>query len=117
MIGRLRTSAVRIKEAERRATLGELARQVNHDIKNGLTPIRNVFRHLAQIIRDHVVRHASKKRLHATPPAPYNNSSGRSYRSVKLPRVSFEALYRDRSNVPPQLMEGIRQYANPHIPF
>jgi len=52
MTARLRTSAVAIKDAERRATLGELARQVNHDIKNGLTPIRNVFRHLAQSARD-----------------------------------------------------------------
>ena len=45
---RLRESTVQLKDAERRATLGELARQVNHDIKNGLTPIRNVFRHLSQ---------------------------------------------------------------------
>ena len=52
MTDRLRTSAAAIKDAERRATLGELARQVNHDIKNGLTPIRNVFRHLAQSARD-----------------------------------------------------------------
>jgi signal transduction histidine kinase len=28
--------------------MGDLARQVNHDIKNGLTPIRNVFRHIVQ---------------------------------------------------------------------
>ncbi|NIO29767.1 MAG: HAMP domain-containing protein [Candidatus Latescibacteria bacterium] len=51
MTERLRASAVRIKDAERRATLGELARQVNHDIKNGLTPIRNVFRHLIELAR------------------------------------------------------------------
>ena len=52
MIKRLRAGAVRIKEAERRATVGELARQVNHDIKNGLTPIRNVLRHLVQLAAD-----------------------------------------------------------------
>jgi signal transduction histidine kinase len=46
MVARLRESAAELREAERRATLGEIARQVNHDIKNGLTPIRNVFRHL-----------------------------------------------------------------------
>jgi signal transduction histidine kinase len=51
MTVRLRTSAASIKDAERRATLGELARQVNHDIKNGLTPIRNIFRHLAELAR------------------------------------------------------------------
>src|SRR4029077_15513503 len=29
-----------------------IARQVNHDIKNGLAPLRNVFRHLIQVARD-----------------------------------------------------------------
>ncbi|NIN71520.1 MAG: hypothetical protein GTO46_06235, partial [Gemmatimonadetes bacterium] len=52
MVDRLRASAGRLREAERRATLGELARQVNHDIKNGLLPIRNVFRHLVQVAKD-----------------------------------------------------------------
>jgi signal transduction histidine kinase len=49
---KLRGSTLRIKEAEHRATLGELARHVNHDIKNGLIPIRNVFRHLAELARE-----------------------------------------------------------------
>lgn len=48
MTSRLRESTARLKDAERRATMGDLARQVNHDIKNGLTPIRNVFRHILQ---------------------------------------------------------------------
>jgi signal transduction histidine kinase len=52
MTDRLRASAGRLREAERRATLGELARQVNHDIKNGLLPIRNVFRHFVQVARE-----------------------------------------------------------------
>src|SRR4029079_513057 len=45
----LRQSAARLREAERRATLGDVARQVNHDIKNGLAPIRHVLRHLTQV--------------------------------------------------------------------
>jgi signal transduction histidine kinase len=49
---RLRTSTVRVREAERRATIGDLARQINHDVKNGLIPLRNVMRHLAQVERD-----------------------------------------------------------------
>ena len=52
MVDRLRGSAARLREAERRATVGEIARQVNHDIKNGLAPIRNVLRHLAEVARD-----------------------------------------------------------------
>ena len=50
---RLRASAVQLRDAERRATVGEMARQVNHDIKNGLIPIRNVVQHLAQVQEQH----------------------------------------------------------------
>jgi signal transduction histidine kinase len=46
---RVRASAAKLRDAERRATVGEMARQVNHDIKNGLIPIRNVLRHLSQV--------------------------------------------------------------------
>ena len=46
MTARLRAGTTRLREAERRAATGDLARQVNHDIKNGLVPLRNVFRHL-----------------------------------------------------------------------
>lgn len=46
---RLRARADELRDAERRAVTGELARQVNHDIKNGLTPIRNVLRHLEEV--------------------------------------------------------------------
>lgn len=46
---RLRASAAKLRDAERLATVGEIARQVNHDIKNGLIPIRNVLRHFAEV--------------------------------------------------------------------
>ncbi len=51
MTERLRNSSTRLREAERRAAVGDLARQVNHDIKNGLAPIRNVLRHFSQVAR------------------------------------------------------------------
>ena len=41
-----------IRDMERRIAIGDLARQVNHDVKNGLAPLRNVFRHLTQVARD-----------------------------------------------------------------
>ena len=46
---RLRSSVSRLREAERAAATGDLARQINHDVKNGLAPIRNVLRHLSQV--------------------------------------------------------------------
>ena len=52
MTARLRTGAARLRDAERRMAMGDLARQVNHDIKNGLVPIRNVLRHLEEVARD-----------------------------------------------------------------
>ena len=56
MTGRLRASAARLRDAERRATVGDVARQVNHDIKNGLAPIRHVLRHLSEVARDEPAR-------------------------------------------------------------
>jgi signal transduction histidine kinase len=52
MVRRLQASLLELRDAERRATLGELARQVNHDLRNGISPIRNVLRHLGQVARN-----------------------------------------------------------------
>jgi signal transduction histidine kinase len=52
MTRRLRTSRTTLQEAERKMAIGELARQVNHDIKNGLTPIRNIIKHFTQAARE-----------------------------------------------------------------
>jgi signal transduction histidine kinase len=52
MTRRLRGSVGQLREAENRATLGELARQVVHDIRNGFTPMRNVIRHLSEVAHD-----------------------------------------------------------------
>jgi signal transduction histidine kinase len=49
MVHRLRSGAHELRAAERRAVVGDLARQVNHDIRNGLLPIRNVIRHLSEV--------------------------------------------------------------------
>jgi signal transduction histidine kinase len=66
MTDRLRAGAERLREAERRATTGEIARQVNHDVKNGLVPIRNVVRHLGEVAREDPaqVAHVFAERLH-----------------------------------------------------
>ena len=52
MTARLRDGVRRLQGAERRATLGEVARQVNHDVRNGITPLRNVLRHLSEVARE-----------------------------------------------------------------
>jgi signal transduction histidine kinase len=52
MTGRLRRAVTGLREAERRLAMGDIARQVNHDIKNGLVPIRNVLRHFDQVARE-----------------------------------------------------------------
>ncbi|HEX6643388.1 MAG TPA: ATP-binding protein [Gemmatimonadales bacterium] len=49
MTRRLRAGTARLREAERRAAIGDLSRQVTHDIKNGLAPIRHVVRHLSDV--------------------------------------------------------------------
>lgn len=52
MLNRIREGLAKVRDAEKRATTGELARQVNHDVRNGLIPIRNVVKHLTEAGRD-----------------------------------------------------------------
>ncbi len=49
MTVRLKNGVARLRSAEQKATMGEMARQVNHDIRNGITPLRNVLRHLSEV--------------------------------------------------------------------
>lgn len=48
MLRRIRDGVAKVRDVEKRATLGEFARQVNHDVRNGLVPIRNVVSHLGE---------------------------------------------------------------------
>jgi signal transduction histidine kinase len=52
MTDRMRDGAGALREAERRAAIGDLSRQVTHDIRNGLVPLRNVLQHLGQLSRE-----------------------------------------------------------------
>ena len=59
LTARLRSGAARLREAERRMAVGELARQVNHDVKNGLIPMRHVVRHMAEVAQAEPTRLAA----------------------------------------------------------
>ena len=86
---RLRASTARVREAERRATVGDLARQVNHDIKNGLIPLRNVMRHLTQVGRDHpgeVAAVLSERRQTIDSSIAYLETLATNYERLTLPQ-------------------------------
>ncbi len=52
MVNRLRSNHLKLAKAEQKAALAEISRQVNHDIKNGIIPIRNVMQHWEEVERD-----------------------------------------------------------------
>jgi signal transduction histidine kinase len=49
MVQRLRQSKLELAIAEQKAAVVEVARKVNHDIKNGFLPIRNVMQHWSEV--------------------------------------------------------------------
>lgn len=49
MVSGLLRSRRKLASAEKKAALGELARQVNHDVKNGFLPIKNVMQHWEEV--------------------------------------------------------------------
>lgn len=49
---RLRKERLQLAQAEKKAATSEIAREVNHDIKNGFTPIRNVILHWEELAEE-----------------------------------------------------------------
>jgi signal transduction histidine kinase len=93
---RLRASAAQLLDAERRATRGEMARQVNHDVKNGLIPIRNVVQHLAQVQQREPERLAAvfaERRATLDSSIAYLDTLARNYARLtpRLDRRAFDA--------------------------
>ncbi|MDH3224167.1 MAG: ATP-binding protein, partial [Gemmatimonadota bacterium] len=87
MLDRLRAGVIQIREAERRATLGELARQVNHDVRNGLVPIRNVLSHLGEAQAegpDALAQAFSARRTTLRESLDYLDALAQQYRSVAI---------------------------------
>ncbi len=90
MTRRLRASAAKVREAEHRATVGDLARQVNHDVKNGLVPIRHVLRHLAQVERENPQQLAAiftERRSTLDASVEYLDALARNYARLSRPIV------------------------------
>lgn len=93
---RLRASAAQLLDAERRATRGEMARQVNHDVKNGLIPIRNVVQHLAHVQEREPERLAavfSERRATLDSSIAYLDTLARNYARLtpRIERRTFDA--------------------------
>jgi signal transduction histidine kinase len=53
MLQRLSQSRIKLALAERKAAFAQIARQVNHDIRNGFIPIRNVMQHWLEVADHH----------------------------------------------------------------
>ncbi|NNF27459.1 MAG: HAMP domain-containing histidine kinase, partial [Gemmatimonadetes bacterium] len=87
MMDRLRGGVAQVRDAERRATLGELARQVNHDVRNGLVPIRNVLSHLDEAHRegrDELAKAFSDRRETLSGSLAYLDTLAGQYKSVAV---------------------------------
>jgi signal transduction histidine kinase len=96
MSRRLRANAAQLLDAERRATRGEMARQVNHDVKNGLIPIRNVVRHLTDVQQREPERLAAvfaERRATLDSSIAYLETLARNYARLtpRLDRRAFDA--------------------------
>ncbi len=99
MIYRLRRERLNLQAAEQQATLAEVARQVNHDIKNGFLPIRNVMRHWERIAGENPRRLAEvfvERKATIFESLAYLESLARSYAGLKpkmeLRRVDLNEL-------------------------
>ena len=109
---RLRANAAQLVDAERRATRGDMARQVNHDVKNGLIPIRNVVQHLAQVQEHEPERLAAvfaERRSTLDSSIAYLDTLARNYARLtpRLDRRAFDASAVAREAAHVTVVEGV----------
>jgi signal transduction histidine kinase len=109
---RLRASAAQLLDAERRATRGEMARQVNHDVKNGLIPIRNVVQHLAQVQEREPERLAAvfaERRATLDSSIAYLDTLARNYARLtpRIDRRAFDASAVARDAAVSAVVDGV----------
>jgi len=110
---RLRANAAQLIDAERRATRGDMARQVNHDVKNGLIPIRNVVQHLAQVQEREPERLAevfAERRSTLDSSIAYLDTLARNYARLtpRLDRRAFDASAVAREAAHVTVLDGVR---------
>jgi signal transduction histidine kinase len=102
MVERLRMSRMKLARAEQRAALTEITRQVNHDIKNGFIPIRNVMSHWEEVEENephNLPRIFAERKSTVTESLDYLESLTRNYSrlqpEVNLGKVSINEIIRN----------------------
>lgn len=94
MVKRLRQNRVKLAEVEQKASLGEIARQVNHDIKNGIIPIRNVMRHWEEVEHqnpEELIRVFSERKSTIQDSLEYLQTLTENYSRLR-PKIQMEKL-------------------------
>jgi signal transduction histidine kinase/Na+-transporting methylmalonyl-CoA/oxaloacetate decarboxylase gamma subunit len=89
MVGRLRKSSLDLAEAEQKAAFADLARKVNHDIKNGFIPIRNVMRHWSEVAHNdpsQLPRVFNERKETVSDSITYLENLAREYSRIRQPR-------------------------------
>jgi signal transduction histidine kinase len=89
MLGRLRKSSLDLAAAEQKAAFADVARKVNHDIKNGFIPIRNVMQHWSEVAQNDPEELASvfnERKETVIDSLAYLENLAREYSRIRPPR-------------------------------
>jgi signal transduction histidine kinase len=114
---RLRRSRLKLAVAEKKAALAEMARQVNHDIKNGFIPIRNVMEHWQEVAATEghkLVDVFNERKTTVIESINYLEELARSYSRLHLP-VNLKPV--DINLLLSNLVESYHDFHNGNILF
>ena len=102
MLRRLSQSRLKLAIVEKKAAFAQIARQVNHDIKNGFTPIRHVMKHWLEVAEsepEKLARIFNERKSTVMESIDYMENLARSYARLKpetqLIRVSINEVLRN----------------------
>lgn len=86
MVKRLRQNLVELSVAEQKAAFADIARQVNHDIKNGFIPIRHVMKHWEEVAEENpeeLLRYFKERKATVIESLNYLENLARNYSRVR----------------------------------
>lgn len=114
MLHRLNQSRLKLAVAEKKAAFAQIARQVNHDIKNGFTPIRHVMKHWLEVAENEPGKLAkifNERKATVMESIDYMENLARSYARMK-PETQLHSI-----NINEVLRNLLKGYETLHEPL
>ena len=117
MIHRLHQSRIELTDAEQKAARAEIARQVNHDLRNGFIPIRHILEHWEEVAEnepENLVKYFNERKINVKESLDYLQNLSKLYTRIQ-PEMEPEVI--DVNYEIEKLVKSYRDFSGERITY